>query len=66
MKAKLFFFFFLNWIMFYHGYQNKRILYTDISVFQLIRSLICRCHCIISFGLALYLFCTFFQIEFKI
>lgn len=52
--------------MFYHGYQNKRILYTDISVFQLIRSLICRCHCIISFGLALYLFCTFFQIEFKI
>lgn len=43
MKAKLFFFFFkldyvlfffLNWIMFYHGYQNKRILYTDISVFS--------------------------------
>lgn len=25
--------------MFYHGYQNKRNLYTDISVFQLIRSL---------------------------
>lgn len=28
------FLFFLNWIMFYHGYQNKRILYTDISVFS--------------------------------
>lgn len=36
MKAKLFFFFFFNWIMFYHGYQNKRILYTDISVFSVI------------------------------